>query len=167
MTDADADTADERGIDPATPVPDPGEKAPTVAAVAKAGALRRIRWWWILIALMVIEFWIYGRRGEIEVCVGKKGETDFSLTTESPRTDDNRWKFPRCEPRTNLGLLSKYDEVTSDALAAACRGATTFRNQGEGKQCVAGKDGWEQRIDTQHTPPWAPAFYKHLFWFLK
>ncbi len=115
---------------------------------------------------MTIEFWVYGRRGYVEVCVGKQGETDFALR-DAPRTDDNRWKFPRCEQRTNLGLVSKYDEVTTEATAAACRGATVFRNQGQGKQCVAGEDGWEHRVQSRHTPPWHPAFFEHLFWFLR
>ncbi len=143
--------------------------ATAAGAVAASGARprgRKLPWWWILLGLMVVEFWMYGRRGYVEVCVGKQGETDFSLTT-APRTDDNRWKFPRCEQRTNLGLLSKYDDVTAEALSVACRGATIFRNQGQGKQCIAGEAGWERRIETRHCPPWHAPFYEHLFWFLK
>lgn len=136
------------------------------AAAPERRSRRWFSWWWVLLAVMSVEFWIYGRRGYVEVCVGKKGETDFSLTN-APRTDDNRWKFPRCEERTNLGLLSKYDEVLEEATSVACRGATVFRNQGQGKQCIAGEQGWERRIRTRHTPPWHPAFYEHLFWFLK
>lgn len=126
---------------------------------------RRFSWWWVILAALVVEFWIYGRRGYVEVCVGKTGETDFALT--GARDDDNRWKFPRCETRNNLGLVSKYDEALDDATGAACRGATVFRNQGQGKQCAASKDGWERRIDTRQTPPWHAEFYEHLFWFLK
>lgn len=139
--------------------------AAATAPVAEA-TRRRIPWWWILLGLMVVEFWIYGRRGYVEVCVGKQGETDFSLG-DAPRTDENRWKFPRCEERTNLGLVSKYDDVVTEATNVACRGATIFRNQGQGKQCVAGEAGWQHRVLSRQTPPWDRAFYEHLFWFLK
>jgi hypothetical protein len=140
--------------------------AATVPATAVEATRRRIPWWWILLGLMVVEFWVYGRRGYVEVCVGKQGETDFSLG-DAPRTDENRWKFPRCEERTNLGLVSKYDDVVTEATSVACRGATIFRNQGQGKQCVAGEAGWQHRVLSRQTPPWDRAFYEHLFWFLK
>jgi hypothetical protein len=142
-----------------------GPSEPVSASRGAARARRRFSWWWVILAALVVEFWIYGRRGYVEVCVGKTGETDFSLT--GPRDDANRWKFPRCETRNNLGLVSKYDQAVDEATAAACRGATVFRNQGQGKQCAAVTDGWERRIDTRQTPPWHPEFYEHLFWFLK
>lgn len=151
--------------DPAEAKTEAGTSAATVANAAEA-TRRRIPWWWILLGLMVVEFWVYGRRGYVEVCVGKQGETDFSLG-DAPRTDENRWKFPRCEERTNLGLVSKYDDVVTEATSVACRGATIFRNQGQGKQCVAGEGGWQHRVLSRQTPPWDRAFYEHLFWFLK
>ncbi|MBX7078136.1 MAG: hypothetical protein K1X88_03045 [Nannocystaceae bacterium] len=134
-------------------------------ARARGGLFARVRWWWILLAALVIEFYVYGSRGHIEVCVGKQGETDFALVGKD-RTDDNRWKFPRCEAATNLGLVSKYEQATKEATSVACRGATIFRHQGEGKQCVAGSDGWQHRVQTRHAMPWDKAFYQHLLWFL-
>ena len=130
---------------------------------ARAGG---VKWWWFLIAALVIEFWLYGRRGHIDVCVGKDGETDFALVGRE-RTDENRWKFPRCEARLNLGLKSHYDETVDEALHVACRGATIFHHQGEGKMCVAADKGWIHRIEVSHCPPWHGHFYEHLFWFLR
>jgi hypothetical protein len=151
--------------DAAAPVTDAAstDKAPAKAAPR---ARRAIPWWSFVLAALVIEFYVYGRTGHIEVCVGKKGETDFSLVGDQ-RTDENRWKFPRCESRLNLGLVSHADQLTKEATLVACRGATIFRHQGEGKACTEGKAGWEQRIEAHQCPPWHGHFYEHLFWFLK
>jgi len=124
------------------------------------------RLWWLLPAAVILEFWIYGHNGTIEVCVGKEGQTDFSLIG-SERTDDNRWSFPRCETRLNLGLQSEFDAQAADAKKIACRGATLFKNRGEASQCEASEDGWTERVDGQFCPPWDPNYYEHLFWFLK
>ena len=123
------------------------------------------RWWIILIAVLVVEFYTYGRRGDIEVCVGKQDVHDFSLIGQE-RTDENRWKFPRCEERVNLGLRSQYDELVEDATNVACRGATLFRNRGEGPQCAKGTDGWTLQVETSYIWPWDSRYYKHLLWFL-
>lgn len=149
--------------DAAAPVTEGAAKA---AATSKPRSRRAIPWWSFVLAALVIEFYIYGRQGHIEVCVGKQGETDFSLTGNE-RTDENRWKFPRCESRLNLGLVSHADQLTKEATLVACRGATIFRHQGEGKACTEGKAKWEHRIDTHQCPPWHGHFYEHLFWFLK
>lgn len=122
------------------------------------------RWWVILIVVLVAEFYVYGRRGEIEVCVGKQGVHDFSLMGQE-RTDDTRWKFPRCESRVNLGLRSQYDELVEDATNVACRGATLFRNRGEGPQCVAQESEWQRQIETSYIWPWDSRYYRHLLWF--
>ena len=145
--------------------------APVAAAAAPTDApavrkRRAIPWWSFVLAALVIEFAIYGHAGHIEVCVGKAGETDFALSGQE-RTDDNRWKFPRCESRVNLGLVSHREQLTKEAVHVACRGATIFRHQGEGKACTEGKSGWEQHIESSQCPPWHGHFYAHLFWFLK
>lgn len=137
---------------------------------AKAGETarsgRKWSWWWLLPAAMLIEFYVYGHNGYIDVCVGKEGQTDFSLVGQ-PRTDENRWKFPRCERRTNLGLRSTYEDKLADGVKVACRQATLFRNQGEAAQCEAADKGWVHQVDTSFCPPWDPNYYKHLFWFLQ
>jgi hypothetical protein len=144
----------------------PAQGAAPRATAPRAGRFARVRWWWFLVAALVIEMWIYGRRGYVEVCVGKQGETDFALV-DQPKDDSNRWKFPRCESRMNLGLVSKYDDVTTEAAGIACRGATMLKHQGQGKQCAQQKDGWEHRIATRQAWPWDPELIKHLFWFLQ
>ena len=147
-----------------------GEKDDAKKADAKPAAKTKeksggSRWWVVLLVVLVVEFYVYGRNGDIEVCVGKQDVHDFSLVGQE-RTDDNRWKFPRCEARVNLGLRSQYDELVEDATNVACRGATLFRNRGEGPQCVAGEQGWTKQVETSYIWPWDSRYYKHLLWFV-
>ncbi len=123
------------------------------------------RWWYLLLLILVVEFWVYGRQGEIEVCVGKQGTHDFALLGQE-RTDDNRWAFPRCETRENLGLRSNYDLLVEDAIKNACRGQTMLRHRGEGPACVEQNDGWQHQLETSFIPPWDHRYYEHLLWFL-
>mgnify|MGYP001325408932 CR=1 FL=1 len=160
---ADADAA-EADADADEPDAHAGQAATKREGEAKRG--RKFSLWWILPAAMLVEFYVYGRNGYIDVCVGKQGQTDFSLVGQ-PRTDDNRWKFPRCERRINLGLRSSYDEKLADGVKVACRQATLFRHQGESAQCEAADGGWVHQVDTSFCPPWDPNYYKHLFWFLQ
>ncbi len=123
------------------------------------------RWWMILLAVLVVEFYVYGRNGEIQVCVGKQGQHDFSLLGQE-RNDTNRWKFPRCELRENLGLRSNYETLVEEATKGACRGQTLLRNRGEGPACLEQSDGWQRQVDTAFVPPWDSRYYQHLLWFL-
>jgi hypothetical protein len=129
------------------------------------GSRAASRWWWALLVVAAVEFWIYGFRAEIEVCVGKEGVTDFALDGQE-RTDENRWSFPRCETRLNLGLRSRFDENVAEATKASCRGATIFKHQGEGPACVEATEGWQHRVETRFIPPWDQRYYEHLLWFL-
>lgn len=138
--------------------------APEPAPVAASGR-RASRLWWALPILLVAELYVYGHDGRLQICVGKEGDTDFALVGQE-RTDENRWKFPRCETRDNLGLRSQHDAQVEQATKVACRGATIFRHQGEAKACVAGEQGWQHQVEGQFVPPWDPAYYRHLFWFL-
>ena len=143
------------------------DRAATDAPPPTGGARTTVsRWWWGLLAVAAVEFWVYGQRADIEVCVGKQGETDFALRGHE-RTDDNRWQFPRCESRLNLGLRSRYDEEVTAAVTAACRGATIFKHRGEGPQCIAGENGWVHRVEAGFIPPWDGRYFEHLFWFLQ
>jgi len=122
-------------------------------------------WWWALLAIaLVVEFWMFGRRGEIQVCVGKAEVHRFELLGKA-RTDENRWAFPRCEKRLNLGLRSSYDAQVADATKAACRGATLFKLRKEGKPCEQATDGWKHRVRTEFVPPWDARYRRELFWF--
>jgi hypothetical protein len=145
---------------------EPGAAKAEPAVSAPVPRRRASRLWWALPVLMVVEFYVYGHNGRLEICVGKEGDTDFSLVGQE-RTDDNRWKFPRCETRENLGLRSQYDEAVKEGIEAACRGATIFRHQGQAKACAAGEQGWQHRVEGHFVPPWDPAYYRHLFWFLQ
>jgi len=138
----------------------------TPSAEASTKGRRLSKLWWALPILMLVEFYVYGHNGRLEVCVGKEGDTDFSLVG-AERTDENRWKFPRCETRLNLGLRSERELRVEEATKVACRGATIFRHQGEGKACVAGEKGWVHQVEGHFVPPWDPAYYQHLFWFLQ
>lgn len=121
-------------------------------------------WWWFVPVFIVAEFWLFGHRGEIHVCVGKTGVHDFSLVGE-PRNDTNRWKFPRCEERLNIGLRSELEAQVADATQAACRGATTFHHRGEASACAEGTQGWEHSVTTSFVPPWDARYYERLLWF--
>ncbi len=123
------------------------------------------RWWYLLLVVLVVEFYVYGSRGEIQVCVGKEGQHEFALLGQE-RDDSNRWKFPRCEKRENLGLRSHYDPMVEDAAKGACRGQTMLRNKGEGQACLEQKDGWSRQVDTTFIPPWDRRYYEHLLWFI-
>jgi hypothetical protein len=143
---------------------------PTAAPAADAetpqkAESRGSRWWYLLLVVLVVEFYVYGSRGEIQVCVGKGGQHDFALLGQE-RDDSNRWKFPRCEKRENLGLRSNYDLMVEDAAKGACRGQTMLRNKGEGKVCLEQKDGWSHQIETGFIPPWDRRYYEHLLWFI-
>lgn len=163
--------ADDQDADATPAQARPDDVAPTSADTEAAPApspvrRRASRLWWALPILMLVEFYVYGHNGRLEICVGKEGDTDFSLVGQE-RTDANRWKFPRCETRENLGLRSQQEERVKEGIEAACRGATIFRNQGEAKVCVAGEQGWQHRVQGRFVPPWDPAYYRHLFWFLQ
>jgi hypothetical protein len=168
------EVAEPEASDPETkPEPPAVSAAASAASAASAPSpkptpvrRRASRLWWALPILMLVEFYVYGHNGRLEICVGKEGDTDFALVGQE-RTDANRWKFPRCETRENLGLRSQYDAKVTEGIEAACRGATIFRHQGEAKACAAGEQGWQHRVQGHFVPPWDPAYYRHLFWFLQ
>lgn len=145
--------------------PEPTAAPAADAETPKKAESRGSRWWYLLLVVLVVEFYVYGSRGEIQVCVGKEGQHDFALLGQE-RDDSNRWKFPRCEKRENLGLRSNYDLMVEDAAKGACRGQTMLRNKGEGKVCLEQKDGWSHQIETGFIPPWDRRYYEHLLWFI-
>ncbi len=148
------------------PSDDADEAASGGSTATKGSKSWTSKLWLALPVLMIVEFYMYGHNGRLEICVGKEGDTDFSLVGQE-RTDENRWKFPRCETRNNLGLRSEREIKVEEGTKVACRGATIFRHQGEGKACIAGEKGWIHRVEGHFVPPWEPAYYQHLFWFLQ
>ncbi|MEM6292942.1 MAG: hypothetical protein AAGA54_16830 [Myxococcota bacterium] len=156
-------------LESSSKAPDAGETSKNGASeggpeAAKDVPKRGSRWWYALLLILVVEFYVYGRRGEIEVCVGKEGVHDFALLGQE-RDDTNRWKFPRCETRVNLGLKSNYELLVEDAAKNACRGQTMLKHRGEGPACVKQTQSWQHQTQTSFIPPWDRRYYEHLLWF--
>jgi hypothetical protein len=120
--------------------------------------------WLIIVALAGFELWLFGRKGDITVCVGREGQHDFSLLGE-PRNDENTHRYPTCERRLNVGLRSQYDERVEEATLHACRRATILRGREATLLCALQENGWQHRIDARWVPPYDPEYYRRLFWF--
>lgn len=170
-----SDTARDAG-DQAVPASDDGE-AETKAGRAGAGDERsdvtpaaRPRkqegfisrhFFSLLAVVLVVELFVYGRRGELEVCVAKDRIHDFALLGQE-RTDANRWRFPTCETRTNLSMMSHYEEAVSEAKKGACRRATQLSLRGQAPQCIKSADGWQFRVNARQVWPWEKPFYRTM-----
>ncbi len=124
----------------------------------------RGRWWILLVAIGLIELYLFGSRGHVEVCVAREGVHDFALLG-SERTEENTQRFPTCEARRNIGITSHYDEVVEAATIHACTRANILRSTTEKAICVIRQDGWQHRVHTAWCPPWHDHYYKRLFWF--
>ncbi|HTM43701.1 MAG TPA: hypothetical protein VL137_02030 [Polyangiaceae bacterium] len=116
-----------------------------------------------IVALVFAELYYYGHNGELKVCVGKEGVHDFNLIGQM-RTDENRWKFPFCEDRVNLGLRDEFDDLGRDAVKSACRRATLLHFQSEAADCVALENHWKRKVITRQVMPWERRFYRQLLW---
>jgi hypothetical protein len=121
-----------------------------------------IYWVTIVLVLLGIELFYYGSKGDIKVCVGKEGTHDFALIGQE-RSDQNRWKFPFCEDRVNLGLRSHFDELGRDAVKVACRRATLMHFKDEQAACNGGDKNWKRKVITKQILPWDRRFYRRLF----
>jgi len=150
-------------------VPDPGASpaAGGVAAAPHASKTKpdRSSWYWGLgVALLVVlELYFYGKNGVFQVCVAKDGFHDWNLIGQQ-RNDANRWKFPYCEERKNLGLRSEFDDLAREAVKASCRRATLMHFKGEENACIAMEKGWRRKVITRQVMPWEKQFYRRLFW---
>jgi hypothetical protein len=159
--------------------PDPGPKASEaqastqgaveVAAAAQPAAAapkkdRSTLYWTIaVISLVLLELYFYGRRGALRVCVAKEGVHDWALIGQQ-RNDQNRWKFPFCEERRNLGLRSEFDDLAFQAVKTACHRATLMHFKNEKDSCIAMEKGWRRKVITRQIMPWEKSFYRRLFW---
>ena len=122
--------------------------------------------WPVLLVVGLVELWMFGRRGHIEVCVAKDGVHDFALLGQT-RTDDNTRQFPTCETRFNLGITSDYDDLLQTAMLQACHRANILRGKEATLICAIKEDGWQHRVTETHCPPWHEHYYKRMFWFLQ
>ena len=138
--------------------------APSPNTEPSRWAALRGRWWILLVAIGILELYLFGSRGHVQVCVAREGVHDFSLLG-SERTDDNTHRFPTCEDRLNIGITSHFDEVVESATIHACTRANILRSTTEKAICVIKQDGWQHRVGTSWCPPWHDHYYKRLFWF--
>ncbi len=134
------------------------------AAETQAELPRRRPWWLLLLLIGLVELFLFGSRGRMRVCVAHQGEHDFALV-DQPRTEENTRRYPTCVKRTNVGIVSKYDDVMTEATGYACQRAAILRPTDVLYQCILEKDGWEHRVETSFVPPWDPIYYRRLFWF--
>jgi hypothetical protein len=146
--------------------------AKTTEKSAPPGLFTRVRermrgkLWLVLLAAGLFELWLFGRRGHIEVCVGRQGVHDFALLGQ-PRTEENTQRYPSCEKRLNIGVRSHFDELVEDGMLHACRRATILRGKDATLACAIKFEGWEHRVAVEHCPPWHDHYYQRLFWFLR
>lgn len=131
---------------------------------AESEVPRRRPWWLLLLAIGLLELFLFGSRGRMRVCVAHQGEHDFALV-DQPRTEENTRRYPTCVKRTNVGIVSKYDDVLKEATGYACQRAAILRPTDVLYQCILEQDGWEHRVETSFVPPWDPIYYRRLFWF--
>jgi hypothetical protein len=143
--------------------------APAAGGTA-AGPPKRDRstlyWTIAVVSLVLLELYVYGRRGAFMVCVAKEGAHDWNLIGQQ-RNDQNRWKFPFCEERRNLGLRSEFDELAVQAVKTACHRATLMHFKTEQNSCIAMEKGWRRKVITRQIMPWEKSFYRRLFWLEK
>lgn len=125
---------------------------------------RRRPWWALLLVIGLIELFLFGSRGRMRVCVAHEGEHDFALV-DQPRTEENTRRYPTCVKRTNVGIVSEYDDVRTEATGYACQRAAVLRPTSVLYQCILEQDGWQHRVETSFVPPWDPIYYRRLFWF--
>ena len=116
---------------------------------------------YFIAAAFIVELLLFGSRGDLTVCVAKKGAHDFDLIGQE-KTDKNRWRFPYCESRLNIGFVSRYDEQVAEGRNAACRRATMLQYKQERNDCAAGRQHWEMRVEAKQVAPWERRFYRRL-----
>lgn len=124
--------------------------------------------WPTLLVVGLFELWLFGRRGHLEVCVAKDGAHDFALLSEK-RTDENTRRYPTCESRYNLGVVSAYDDAREEALLRACHRANILKGKDARAAtliCAIEEDGWKHRVTEAQCPPWHDHYYKRMLWFL-
>ncbi len=138
--------------------------SPTGDAAPKPGRARYL--WVVLLGIGLLEVWLFGRRGHVEVCVAKEGVHDFALIGQK-RTDANTRQYPTCDKRLNLGITSSYEDAVKDAELHACHRANILRGKEATLICAIEQEGWQHRLTEQHCPPWHDHYYKRMFWFLQ
>lgn len=118
-------------------------------------------WAALILTLLSAELYAYGHNGEVRVCVGRKGLTDFTQL-DKPRNGNVAAGYPFCVESLNLGMYSRSDDVARDALDVACARASALL-RGEKSECIRRDKDWIRRVDKKNVPPWDRRFYRRLF----
>jgi hypothetical protein len=113
-----------------------------------------------ILVILAVELFIYGHDGRIEVCVGIKDRTDFSLAGQ-PRTKENARKIPACAERMNLGMWGSSEARGKEALEQACKKATRFQAQ-QTTACLRNDGNWTRKVREEQIMPWDPRLYRRL-----
>lgn len=160
-------TVIEQANAPSSTEPSHEARAPQGAAVPDADVKRPRKgmsayvWAVAIFVLLAGELYIYGHNGQVRVCVGRKGLTDFGQL-DKPRKGNIASGYPFCVENLNLGMYSRSDDVAKEALDLACgRAATLLR--GEKSECIRRDKDWIRQVDKQTIAPWDRRLYRRLF----
>ncbi len=119
-------------------------------------------WLWIagFFVVMSVELYVYGHAGEIQICVGQEGVTDFALVG-APRTLEGFAKIPICSNAENLGMWSRRTEAETFALKDACRKAAPAR-PAVAEECRRHDGRWRRQVSVKQVPPWDRRLYRRI-----
>lgn len=121
-------------------------------------------WLWVvgIASILAVELYVYGHNGQIEVCVGIEGVTDFAERNQ-PRNAANFRSAPQCSRRLNLGMYEGTQELSQAALQEACARATV-QNRDAMPDCLRRDKKWTRQVYKEQVPPWDPRLYRKLLW---
>ena len=122
-------------------------------------------WAIAIVSILLVELYVFGSRGSIQVCVGREGVTDFSLRDQRP-TAETRGRVPSCETRYNVGMRSYFDDRLKEATYLACRRATIVSGIEERAACFGSMRPWQKQVEVRYVAPWEQVFYETFLWFL-
>lgn len=141
--------------------PEHGTPEPDAAKPPPRKGISGVAWALLILTLLAAELYAYGHNGEVRVCVGRKGLTDFTQL-DKPRQGNLAAGYPFCVESLNLGMYSRSDDVAKEALDVACARASALL-RGEKSECIRRDKDWIRRVDKTSIPPWDPRLYKRLF----
>src|SRR5690606_5818065 len=91
-----------------------GETNPSPAGAARKRVSGYV-WAALIFTLLAAELYAYGDNGQVRVCVGRNGITDFAQL-DKPRQGNIAAGYPFCVESLNLGMYSRSDDVAKEAL---------------------------------------------------
>lgn len=151
-------------LEDAEHAPRTGESQPTSQQAARRERRITIIFAVVLLTAIAFELWLLGRNGEVRICVGRAGVTDFDLIGAA-RTEANFRKIPVCESRFNVGFKSELEPRSEEALYLACRKATLLEGQEARAMCFGSMGDWKKHVTIRHVRPWEQEYLRRLLWF--